>query len=75
MRPCLSQYNDRQPTLNNVTLFEGSTADANETVITAKDPTAEQHNLCADPSGTLRVVQKCKNVTADLAVDGDHCGS
>ena len=55
-------------TLNNVNLlFEGSTADANETVITAKDPTADNIIYVPDSSGTLRVVQR-KNITGDLAV-------
>ena len=55
-------------TLNNVNLlFEGSTADANETVITAKDPTADNIIYVPDSSGTLRVVQR-KNLTGDLAV-------
>ena len=62
-------------TLNHANLlFEGSTADANETVITAKDPTADNIIYVPDSGSTLRVVQR-KNITGDLAARlAYHCG-
>ncbi|MHC4857412.1 MAG: hypothetical protein ACYTBY_06375 [Planctomycetota bacterium] len=54
--------------LNNVDIvFEGSTADANETTLTAIDPTADRFIKLPDRDGLVRVVDQ-QAMTANLAV-------
>ena len=61
---------DAIPTFNSSIIFEGATADAFETTITATDATADRTITIPDASGTLVVSGASNSVTSAMIVNG-----
>ena len=61
---------DAIPTFNSSIIFEGATADAFETTITATDATADRTITIPDASGTLVLTGASNSVTSAMIVNG-----
>ena len=61
---------DATPTFNSSIIFEGATADAFETTITATDPTADRTITIPDETGTIVTTGSSSVVTSAMIVNG-----
>jgi len=61
---------DAIPTFNSSIVFEGATADAFETTITATDPTADRTITIPDETGTILTTGSSSVVTSAMIVNG-----